>query len=102
MDSDNEESFELRSDAGHDRGDIDDVAPKGLTRSQALNLYVSHAFSTWNARGYEFAAVCPPIEAIMQFSINLPSDEILFTAAAYPDTLVAAALRQASFTFAIM
>ncbi|KAK6841892.1 hypothetical protein PG987_002752 [Apiospora arundinis] len=46
----------------------------GLTRAQAVRLYVSHAFSTWNARGYEFAA-------------------ILFTAAAYPDTLVAAALR---------
>lgn len=30
----------------------------GLTRTQAFNLYVSHAFSTWNARGYEFAAVC--------------------------------------------
>ncbi|KAI2622920.1 Ferroporti-1 [Hypomontagnella submonticulosa] len=83
MDSDNEESFELRSDAGHDRGDIDDVAPKGLTRSQALNLYVSHAFSTWNARGYEFAA-------------------ILFTAAAYPDTLVAAALRMIIVYFAMI
>ncbi|KAK7908087.1 Solute carrier family 40 member 1 [Apiospora marii] len=46
----------------------------GLTRAQAARLYVSHAFSTWNARGYEFAA-------------------ILFTARAYPDTLVAAALR---------
>ncbi|KAK8049510.1 hypothetical protein PG994_011240 [Apiospora phragmitis] len=46
----------------------------GLTRAQAVRLYVSHAFSTWNARGYEFVA-------------------ILFTAAAYPDTLVAAALR---------
>ncbi|KAK8114699.1 hypothetical protein PG999_006768 [Apiospora kogelbergensis] len=46
----------------------------GLTRAQAIRLYVSHAFSAWNARGYEFAA-------------------ILFTAAAYPDTLVAAALR---------
>ncbi|KAI0815459.1 Ferroportin1-domain-containing protein [Xylaria sp. FL0064] len=46
----------------------------GLTRAQAFNLYFSHALSTWNARGYEFAA-------------------ILFTAAAYPDTLVAAALR---------
>lgn len=29
----------------------------GLTRAQAVRLYVSHAFSTWNARGYEFAAV---------------------------------------------
>ncbi|KAI0549062.1 Ferroportin1-domain-containing protein [Xylaria curta] len=49
-------------------------ARSGLTRAQAFNLYLSHAFSTWNARGYEFAT-------------------ILFTAAAYPDTLVAAALR---------
>ncbi|KAI1752463.1 Ferroportin1-domain-containing protein [Xylaria castorea] len=49
-------------------------ARPGLTRAQAFNLYLSHAFSTWNARGYEFAT-------------------ILFTAAAYPDTLVAAALR---------
>ncbi|KAI0387277.1 hypothetical protein F5Y04DRAFT_274136 [Hypomontagnella monticulosa] len=75
MDSDSEESFEPRNDDGHDE-DSGDIALGGLTRSQALNLYVSHAFSTWNARGYEFAA-------------------ILFTAAAYPDTLVAAALRQA-------
>ncbi|KAI0506851.1 Ferroportin1-domain-containing protein [Xylaria bambusicola] len=55
----------------------DDALPPprpGLTRAQAFNLYLSHALSTWNARGYEFAA-------------------ILFTAAAYPDTLVAAALR---------
>lgn len=52
---------------------VDDVWP-GLSRAQAFNLYISHALSTWNARGYEFAA-------------------ILFTAAAYPDTLVAAALR---------
>ncbi|KAH7026507.1 uncharacterized protein B0I36DRAFT_366064 [Microdochium trichocladiopsis] len=29
----------------------------GLTRPQAWNLYLSHALSTWNARGYEFAAV---------------------------------------------
>ncbi|OTA54297.1 hypothetical protein K449DRAFT_297607, partial [Hypoxylon sp. EC38] len=73
MHSDSEESFELPDDSHDDSS----VTRNGLTRSQALNLYVSHAFSTWNARGYEFAA-------------------ILFTAAAYPDTLVAAALRQVS------
>ncbi|KAI0967733.1 Ferroportin1-domain-containing protein [Xylaria arbuscula] len=56
-----------------DFDEVQDSRP-GLTRAQAFNLYISHAFSTWNARGYEFAA-------------------ILFTAAAYPDTLVAAALR---------
>ncbi|KAI1137980.1 hypothetical protein F5Y05DRAFT_413925 [Hypoxylon sp. FL0543] len=76
MHSDSEESFELPENPG-DTDDDAGVTRNGLTRSQALNLYVSHAFSTWNARGYEFAA-------------------ILFTAAAYPDTLVAAALRQAS------
>lgn len=41
-------------------GDGHDTAPDsrpGLTRPQAFNLYLSHAFSTWNARGYEFAAV---------------------------------------------
>lgn len=32
-------------------------AQSELTPSQAWNLYVSHALSTWNARGYEFAAV---------------------------------------------
>ncbi|KAI1434666.1 Ferroportin1-domain-containing protein [Xylaria sp. CBS 124048] len=55
----------------------EEMAPdvqSGLTRSQAVNLYISHTFSTWNARGYEFAA-------------------ILFTTAAYPNTLEAAALR---------
>ncbi|KAI2635065.1 Ferroportin1-domain-containing protein [Xylaria nigripes] len=56
-----------------DREVVPNIFP-GLTRAQAVNLYISHAFSTWNARGYEFAVV-------------------LFTAAAYPDTLVAAALR---------
>ncbi|KAI1476151.1 hypothetical protein K445DRAFT_18104 [Daldinia sp. EC12] len=76
MDSDtnSESSFELSDDRDHENGN-GGVPSNGLTRAQALNLYVSHAFSTWNARGYEFAA-------------------ILFTAAAYPDTLVAAALRQ--------
>ncbi|KAJ8111591.1 hypothetical protein ONZ43_g5584 [Nemania bipapillata] len=58
---------------GEDHEIVIDAQP-GLTRAQAFNLYLSHALSTWNARGYEFAA-------------------ILFTAAAYPDTLVAAALR---------
>ncbi|KAH8158354.1 hypothetical protein CIB48_g9888 [Xylaria polymorpha] len=60
----------------YDHETVVDARP-GLTRAQAFNLYISHAFSTWNARGYEFAV-------------------ILFTAAAYPDTLVAAALRKPS------
>ncbi|KAI1272725.1 Ferroportin1-domain-containing protein [Xylaria sp. FL0933] len=59
---------------GDENDDAQEYVRPGLTRAQAFNLYASHAFSTWNARGYEFAA-------------------ILFTAAAYPDTLVAAALR---------
>ncbi|KAH7330255.1 Ferroporti-1 [Rhexocercosporidium sp. MPI-PUGE-AT-0058] len=45
-----------------------------MSRSQAYNLYASHFLSTWNVRTYEFAA-------------------IIFTASAYPDTLVAAAIR---------
>ncbi|KAI0009097.1 Ferroporti-1 [Xylariaceae sp. FL0662B] len=61
----------------------DERVSAGLTRSQAFNLYVSHAFSTWNARGYEFAAV-------------------LFTAGAYPGTLVAAALRMIIVYFAMI
>ncbi|KAI1386972.1 Ferroporti-1 [Hypoxylon trugodes] len=81
MDSDSEESFEVPND--RNLQDDSDAPPRGLTRSQALNLYVSHAFSTWNARGYEFAA-------------------ILFTAAAYPDTLTAAALRMIIVYFAMI
>ncbi|KAI0390692.1 hypothetical protein F5Y17DRAFT_443548 [Xylariaceae sp. FL0594] len=68
-----EETDAFMRDEEDDDGAVEVQSP-GLTRAQAMNLYVSHAFSTWNARGYEFAA-------------------ILFTATAYPDTLVAAALR---------
>ncbi|KAI1443981.1 hypothetical protein F5Y02DRAFT_391547 [Annulohypoxylon stygium] len=56
MDSDSEDSIELSSGASHVGGN-DSVVPSDLTRSQALKLYVSHAFSTWNARGYEFATL---------------------------------------------
>ncbi|KAI1422256.1 Ferroportin1-domain-containing protein [Xylaria sp. FL1777] len=66
-----------------DNGDTVVNSRPGLTRAQAFNLYLSHAFSTWNARGYEFAA-------------------ILFTAAAYPDTLVAAALRMIIISTALI
>jgi len=45
----------------------EDLGSSPLTRSQAFNLYTSHAFSTWNARGYEFAAV----RAQMQYHYNL-------------------------------
>lgn len=51
-----DDEYELRSDSQND--DISDpIIQAELSRSQAWNLYVSHAFSTWNARGYEFAAV---------------------------------------------
>lgn len=53
VDSDSDEGIRLLEETSDNGGD----APSGLARSQALNLYVSHAFSTWNARGYEFAAV---------------------------------------------
>ncbi|KAI5862711.1 hypothetical protein GGS23DRAFT_571444 [Durotheca rogersii] len=80
--------FELASDTS-DVAAYDDnlgntaAAHIGLARSQAWNLYLSHALSTWNARGYEFAT-------------------ILFTAAAYPDTLTAAALRMIIVYFAMI
>ncbi|KAJ8058287.1 hypothetical protein OCU04_012481 [Sclerotinia nivalis] len=45
-----------------------------MDKSQAWNLYLSHFLSTWNGRSYEFAA-------------------IIFTANAWPDTLVAASIR---------
>lgn len=63
MDSDSEDSFEfeVEDETTHVGGD-GSVVPNSLSRSQAWNLYVSHAFSTWNARGYEFAAVCVPRE----------------------------------------
>lgn len=87
-------------------GDISEQPSSGLTRSQAWNLYVSHALSTWNARGYEFAAVGTMTLFIIIFlkrekktlitpiiRMKLTMNQILFTAAAFPDTLVAAATR---------
>ncbi|KAE8453801.1 hypothetical protein EG329_009313 [Mollisiaceae sp. DMI_Dod_QoI] len=53
---------------------IQDEEPVYITRSQAYNLYTSHFLSTWNIRTYEFAA-------------------IIFTQAAYPNTLRPAAIR---------
>lgn len=51
-----DDEYELRSESPND--DITEhIIPADLSRLQAWNLYVSHAFSTWNARGYEFAAV---------------------------------------------
>ncbi|TVY56040.1 Solute carrier family 40 member 2 [Lachnellula cervina] len=53
---------------------LSDSHQNGMTRAQAWNLYVSHFLSTWNIRTYEFAA-------------------IIFTAAAYKDTLIASSIR---------
>ncbi|XXG98718.1 hypothetical protein Hte_005047 [Hypoxylon texense] len=50
MNRDSEDTLELADESTTIRDD-GGVAPNSLTRSQALNLYVSHAFSTWNARG---------------------------------------------------
>ncbi|TVY50111.1 Solute carrier family 40 member [Lachnellula occidentalis] len=49
---------------------LSDSHGNGMTRSQAWNLYASHFLSTWNIRTY-----------------------IVFTAAAYPNTLVASSIR---------
>lgn len=35
-----------------------------LTKRQLWSLYLSHFLSTWNARGYEFAAVRVPYAAL--------------------------------------
>ncbi|MCJ1399804.1 hypothetical protein MMC11_003007 [Xylographa trunciseda] len=51
-----------------------DEAHGTIISSDAWSLYISHALSTWNARSYEFAA-------------------ILFTASAFPDTLLASSIR---------
>jgi iron-regulated transporter 1 len=51
------EDIELPDEHG-DNTQQHETQPVGLTRSQAVKLYISHVFSTWNARGYEFAAVC--------------------------------------------
>ena len=54
--------------------------PLMAKRTQFKFLYISHALSTWNARSYEFAA-------------------ILFTASAFPDTLLASSIRGLVVTF---
>ncbi len=56
MESDDEQ-IELLDDGSAGQQSTD-VARQPLTKGQAMNLYISHAFSTWNARGYEFATVC--------------------------------------------
>ena len=57
--------------------------PPELSKSQAWNLYTSHALSTWNARTFEFAV-------------------ILFTTAAYPNTLLASSIRGLCNTLAAL
>jgi len=54
-----------------------------LSKAQAWNLYTSHALSTWNARTFEFAV-------------------ILFTAASFPDTLLASSIRGLCNTLAAL
>ncbi|KAH8148556.1 uncharacterized protein LAJ45_07267 [Morchella importuna] len=54
-----------------------------LTKRQSWSLYLSHFLSTWNARGYEFAA-------------------IIFTASAYPETLMASSIRGIITTIATL
>ncbi|KAH0603881.1 uncharacterized protein H6S33_007540 [Morchella sextelata] len=54
-----------------------------LTKRQSWSLYLSHFLSTWNARGYEFAA-------------------IIFTASAYPETLTASSIRGIITTIATL
>ncbi|KAL7268886.1 hypothetical protein RUND412_008476 [Rhizina undulata] len=60
--------------AGSARGAHDEDEEMILTKRQLWDLYTSHFLSTWNARGYEFAA-------------------IVFTASAYPETLTASSIR---------
>ncbi len=55
MPADDQDSVELST--VYDDDSVEETGGSRLTRAQALNLYVSHALSTWNARGYEFAAV---------------------------------------------
>jgi len=40
-----------------DDENFEEVTRPKAAASEARTLYVSHALSTWNARGYEFAAV---------------------------------------------
>jgi iron-regulated transporter 1 len=54
-----------------------------LSKAQAWSLYTSHALSTWNARTFEFAV-------------------ILFTSAAFPDTLLASSIRGLCNTMAAL
>lgn len=54
-----------------------------LSRAQAWSLYTSHTLSTWNARTFEFAV-------------------ILFTSAAFPDTLLASSIRGLCNTLAAL
>ena len=54
-----------------------------LFKAQAWSLYTSHALSTWNARTFEFAV-------------------ILYTTAAFPDTLIASSIRGLCNTLAAL
>lgn len=45
------------TDLGVERATENEEQGLALTKGQSWNLYLSHFLSTWNARGYEFAAV---------------------------------------------
>ena len=60
--------------------DADEAVTPSLERPSLASFYTSHALFMWNNRSYEFASV-------------------LLTAAAFPHTLVAAAIRGLSAFF---
>ncbi|KAI9644897.1 hypothetical protein NHQ30_006931 [Ciborinia camelliae] len=75
-DEDEDEDVLISSEveAGRPNSEMNLDTGMEMDRAQAWNLYLSHFLSTWNGRSYEFAA-------------------IIFTANAWPDTLVAASIR---------
>lgn len=62
-----------------------------LTKRQSWSLYISHFLSTWNARGYEFAAVKIHLPTLVSWLTH--RIQIIFTASAYPETLTASSIR---------
>ncbi|KAM0152008.1 hypothetical protein ACHAPG_007900 [Botrytis cinerea] len=73
-DEENEEDALISNGAEQDMMNMEMEMEINLNKAQAWTLYLSHFLSTWNGRSYEFAA-------------------IVFTANAWPDTLVAASIR---------
>ncbi|KAK6594440.1 iron transporter [Botrytis cinerea] len=73
-DEENEEDALISNGAEQEMMNMEMEMEINLNKAQAWTLYLSHFLSTWNGRSYEFAA-------------------IIFTANAWPDTLVAASIR---------